>query len=101
MEDVVAALPQRGLGTKVCNDVHQAVAQALYGLAIRYSLQQAQRIHIATNVVHQLTYTHAHHLYVTQSAKWHVFINVILSTHFDAWCLLHSDTSRPAIDCWA
>ena len=94
MEDVVAALPQRGLGAKVCNYVHQAVAQALYGHALRYSLQQAQRVDIPTNVVHQLTYMHGNHLYMTQSARLHVLINIILLAHFGAWHLLDQACCR-------
>ena len=55
MKDVVAALAQGGLGAEVCDDVHEAISQALYGHPMRDALQQTHGVHIPSDVVHQLT----------------------------------------------
>lgn len=57
VQDGVAAFPQGGLGAEVGNDMDQAVSQPLHSHAVRHALQQAQRVHISPNVVHQLPCT--------------------------------------------
>lgn len=55
VQDGVAPLPQRCLSAEVCDDVDQAIPQALHRHAVRDALQQPQGVHIPPNIVHQLT----------------------------------------------
>ncbi len=60
VQDGVAALPQRSLSTEVCDDVDEAISQALHRHAVRDALQQPQGVHVPPNVVHQLTCSRTH-----------------------------------------
>ena len=66
MQNVVAALPQRGLRAEVSNDVHQAISEALYGHPMGNPLQQAQGVHIPPYIVHQLTYRQQLYFYMLE-----------------------------------
>jgi hypothetical protein len=81
VHDGVAALPQRRLSAEVCDDVHQAIPQALHRHAVRDALQQPQGVHIPSNIVHQLTCSHRHPHWLPSQYALH---GRLLGLNFDA-----------------